>query len=157
MESLDLQTSAKCVEETVADNSLFTGENCTFDIECLSNMCYNNKCNAAVVGNSCVAGQCEAGLYCNEMHVCVAQMPIGTRQCTSDYQCVNNAGCDLDSLKVGICRRYFTAEAGSRVACGSTLGDVNILCQSGTAVVDTFSPGYCVCVEAPTSLASLPT
>ena len=121
------------------------GERCLNDTFCAVGNCESNLCYGEAVGQSCSSNNvCSPGLVCN-LTSGLTQFALAPGQgtCTSDYDCVNFAGC-----VAGTCVRYMTVEAGGKVD-GCAEDGTNYLCQNlGCATMKTGS----FCTEPVTSL-----
>ena len=92
-------------------------------------------CEGISKGQNCTkTEECNPGLYCHEINkqkVCTPLVKEGGN-CTSDYDCLNNLGCDIKSgeNQTGTCKKYFSIKDRAEVqSCNMNLLR-NILCQS---------------------------
>jgi hypothetical protein len=103
------------------------GANCTQNIDCVSNNCLNSHCIGADINQPCESTQdCNPGLYCKDK-LCKELLKVKETGCLVDYDCVNNAGCNINE-DVGTCLEYFSIEAGDTVS--SCENNLNRLCAN---------------------------
>lgn len=114
--------AAKPAEAT--SNIAWPGESCKVDQNCIYGMCIKGICNAQNLGMECsVSDQCNPGLYCKS-NKCAFQIEPDSSGCTSDYDCVNGAGCNF-----GICKNYFSISPNN-ISLSTCDNNQNILCQN---------------------------
>lgn len=127
----------------------YPGEKCHTDEDCgpYSTGCSNQVCQGLKQGSICKShSYCMPGLRCDQ--TCKAQLEIGSNGCKSDFDCVNNAGCDKNNNEdTGTCIEYWTLDNSQAV--GQCLNYSNWLCKSSTCLGSQ-------CVEAASS-SKLPT
>lgn len=88
--------------------SAFPGEFCSSDSWCKFGTCQDYSCVAQEFGAGCSSnGECNPGLRCSNQK-CVKQLQIGEQGCINDYDCVNNAGCDIN-----VCMGYYSVQNGN--------------------------------------------
>lgn len=133
------------------------GVACIYDEDCYgSNTCVSGFCKGAFVSQKCSINEdCDVNLFCLN-DVCADQVEAGKTGCLSDSDCVNNAGCDVESKverSLNLCRTYFgLLDYESLQNCTSD-GYINYLCDSGyCALIGEESQ----CWPAPVSKTSLP-
>ena len=115
----------------------YPGEFCSSDESCVYGFCYNFKCSAQSYGGNCATHlECNPGLMCHQGR-CSNQLKVG-QNCTEDFQCQNNAGCD------GTCKKYLSVTNQNWVHSCAKDGK-SMICQSGFCL-----NGYCL--PAPKSL-----
>lgn len=89
------------------ERNLYPGFFCTNNTQCISNKCENLTCIGLSEGSECQTnGFCAKGLFCWNGK-CTKQLAVGS-VCTSDYQCVNTAGCYYNQ-----CKEYLSLPDGS--------------------------------------------
>jgi hypothetical protein len=105
----------------------FPGEPCSQDSDCVAGMCYQSRCNSQTFMGQCTSNaDCNPGFYCNQAQsVCLFQLEINQTGCSSDFDCVNGAGCNFN-----VCVPYLTLLAGSPIS--QCTGNVNWLCGNLT-------------------------
>ncbi|CAG9319221.1 unnamed protein product [Blepharisma stoltei] len=111
------------------------GEKCTKNSDCNSlharGGCVGGTCVGSALNEICYTNDdCNPGLRCfNE--ICQPQIPIGQSQCTSDYDCVNGAGCNVANTPINsVCYPYFSI--ASHLPVGDCTSDnISYLCNSG--------------------------
>ncbi|CAG9333381.1 unnamed protein product [Blepharisma stoltei] len=114
------------------------GERCSDSSPCSSYAitgCVSEVCRGSGYNSQCYANDnCNPGYYCANNR-CIAQIEIGKPGCINDYQCVNNAGCDVSSSALsGICVEYFSVADYSEVK--NCNGYTNLLCKSSLCGID---------------------
>ncbi|CAG9316760.1 unnamed protein product [Blepharisma stoltei] len=93
---------------------------------CVSGICVGSQVNEVCYTND----DCNPGLRCLNQ-ICTPQIPIGQSQCTSDYDCVNSAGCNVaDTPQNSVCTPYFSISSHLPVG-DCTADNVSYLCNSG--------------------------
>ncbi|OMJ75904.1 hypothetical protein SteCoe_24844 [Stentor coeruleus] len=132
----------------------YPGESCTNNTDCISNICVSGVCKGTAQGGSCTSSsQCNVGLYCisqNYMFTCQPLIGVNEYGCTSDYDCINTAGCLFNVTgEPGICTYYYSLAIGTPIICNSASG-LNEFCQTGTCYSTGYSQ-YGNCTEAPVS------
>jgi hypothetical protein len=138
---------------------LYPGDPCTNGQQCISGSCSNFTCRGVRAGGICVSSQdCIVGYYCvSSGYIFTCQPLIQAYQygCGSDFDCVNNCGCNFGSSgPPGQCIPYFSLGYGQSVPCSSS--SLSYLCASGACYYQ--NSGYVgVCTPTPRSIASLPT
>ncbi|CAG9327172.1 unnamed protein product [Blepharisma stoltei] len=127
------------------------GEMCTNDLSCDSGVCDNGICNSLnYLGNCTIHDECNPGLYCSA-GMCIFQLQVGQQGCTSDYMCINSAGCLLNTNGVGVCKPYYSIAAGTQIP--SCTNNVNLLCSSGLCGT---KAGVAYCAQSVASSTALP-
>ena len=128
----DFTSNSTCVSLPSSPyNTSWPGDFCYSNSTCIApGYCSNAKCQGELSSSVCTdAGDCAPGNRCVS-GTCKVQLYIGfndgsfTMNCTSDYDCVNDAACES-----GNCFRYFSRSEGEFVE-NCTFG-VNWLCESG--------------------------
>lgn len=119
------------------------GESCVTDLNCAHGICQEDMCMGASFNQTCESDEdCNPGLYCGDDDICQFQYQIGESGCSRDYECVNNAGCNLTSTDSGICLPYLSLNTYDAVApCSNT---VNNLCSSGRCASNDTENFYCI-------------
>ena len=107
---------------------LYPGDKCE-KYNCTYGTCQKGVCVGKGKGETCSqTEQCGVGLYCNQK-VCTPLLKEGDKRCTSDYDCLNNLGCDkLPTATSGTCKRYFSIKDHAEVQNCNQFK--NSLCQS---------------------------
>ncbi|OMJ66025.1 hypothetical protein SteCoe_37278 [Stentor coeruleus] len=120
------------------------GDQCNLNNQCLSNLCFSNKCQGRPLGSSCTtSADCNIFLYCNEYtFTCVNQIAFD-HQCNNTYECSSNLACDGKK-----CVYYFSIPIGSSVYNVPNYG-LSYACTSGFAYNNT-------CSQAPISNSTNP-
>lgn len=127
-----------CEAVPQASGQAWAGETCNTTFPCVDSLvCTESRCSSPTPGGTCVANfQCGVSQFCGVDGVCEDLVQVGG-QCASDYQCVQNAGCDVSISEVsGICVRYFSKAAGQPLA--NCVSGSSLLCESSS------------CTEGPT-------
>ncbi|CAG9328665.1 unnamed protein product [Blepharisma stoltei] len=106
------------------------GETCNVNITCAFGTCQNKFCQGKTVGTACTqTGECNPGLYCSTTtNKCATQITIGGNGCHNDYECVNNAGCNITGDGTGQCVGYLSVEVDDEIA--QCANHYNLLCES---------------------------
>lgn len=121
------ETDALCQAVVEPTQHLYPGADCTSNNECISNNCQSKTCQGAGENKECKSSaDCNPGLYCKDK-LCADLIKVNETGCIIDYDCVNNAGCNLEN-GIGTCITYFTVEAGNTVS--SCENNLNKLCSS---------------------------
>ena len=142
-----------CQSIPPASGHSYPGEICNSTFPCISQLsCSNNRCSSPPLDGDCVANfQCGVSQYCGNSGECEDLVPVGG-QCTSDYDCVQNAGCDVSiSMTSGVCVRYLSKPAGSQIA--SCVSGYSLLCESSSCHE---SENGGTCMSLVTSPSALP-
>ena len=133
---------------TCADSPPYTpslaypGEFCLSNSDCITNLCQSNSCVGQRPGGGCTSNSdCGIGLYCNSAFFCSAQLNQ-YQTCNSDYECLNNLGCNRTIFEPGLCVPYYIIPNGSPVGmCIDLLTEsVSNLCSSGSCTL--LNPGF---------------
>ena len=153
--SLDLKNSStytvRCTPPSLNYTNLYPGEGpCFKNKNCVSQICENYVCQGVEISSPCnYTYQCEQGLVCegmdpslNETGTCSFALRPGHGLCTSDFDCVNNAGCDRNGENDGLCRPYFSIPVGGEVL--TCANHVSMVCE--TATCNTLANGTSVCI-----------
>lgn len=140
LDHLDVNDSStynvKCAYPTMNYSTLYPGESpCWDDGNCVSGTCVDYTCTGLKLGSACdFTYQCEPGLGCiyNEQQnktFCDDLIRPNKEGCVTDFDCVNNAGCDYDSInQIGMCRPYFSIKPGALILkCEDSF---SLLCES---------------------------
>lgn len=118
----------------------YPGEKCSKDTDCIySQGCsVTGVCRGLDVGANCTNSEyCSPGNSCQSVdgvYVCAALIGVDKSGCASDYDCVMNAGCNINSTTVltkNFCRAYGSYEAGSVIYSASCVSYESPLCASG--------------------------
>mmetsp|Transcript_28047 Transcript_28047/g.27734 ORF Transcript_28047/g.27734 Transcript_28047/m.27734 type:complete len:336 (+) Transcript_28047:78-1085(+) len=129
-------------------NIAYPGEPCQFDINCVQSICLKGICKGLPINSACTQdAQCDVGLFCFSSK-CSPQIAIGQPGCTKDSQCVNNAGCNIDT---GTCVAYLSFPPGTILS--SCTNNYNPLCSSQACAT---VQGKNYCQAQVKSLNSLP-
>lgn len=109
------------------------GEKCYSNADCSIHCsgCVGGVCVGSQVGERCYTNDdCNPGLRCFNQ-VCAAQIQIGGSGCTSDYDCVNGAGCNVaNTPSNSVCYPYFSIAPHLPVG-DCTSSGTSYLCSSG--------------------------
>jgi hypothetical protein len=120
-----------CSDPVTAYSNLYPGEAPCYQItDCLSNICQNSVCAGLPIGSFCSFNyQCQQGLSCSSLTgTCTNLIPPGQTGCTTDFDCVNTAGCDYNYTNgIGTCRLYFSVEIGDKIA--NCQNNTSLLCE----------------------------
>jgi hypothetical protein len=131
---------------TIPDNSKYPGEYCEEDKDCKTNKCSDKACVGEDEGSECLDNfECKPTLRCGENGTCVKLLEVGSTGCASDYDCVNNAGCNNLALETnGTCVTYYSLKTGDKL--GKCESGFNLLCTSLSCKTssDTGAAGVCV-------------
>ena len=102
---------------------VWPGEHCKIDSDCKYGVCYQSVCNSKVFGMPCLVNdECNPGLFCSSnSNTCAFQLEAKEKGCTSDYDCVNGAGCNS-----GICVLYYSLKPTATV--DTCINNFNNLC-----------------------------
>ncbi|OMJ86716.1 hypothetical protein SteCoe_11725 [Stentor coeruleus] len=120
----------------VTSNVAWPGESCKVDQNCIYGMCIKGFCNAQNLGMNCsVSDQCNPGLYCKS-NKCAFQIEANNPGCTSDYDCINGAGCNN-----GICVNYFSINLSTPLS--NCINNENLLCPNITCGMKSDKNYYC--------------
>jgi len=149
---------ADCYREVHQVHTKIPGESCYYAEDCwLSNVCFEGVCKGYGKEDSCTNDRdCELGLYCGG-GICKNQIAINSKGCLRDYDCVNNAGCQVvnsSDPSQNVCKPYFSLETGSEVLGCDRNGEVQALCSSGFCLE---SGNKSQCAEAPSLAGGVPT
>jgi hypothetical protein len=144
--------NSTCVFSYNLKKNLHPGSRCTTGEDCSFKVCINNVCAGATLNDKCVINtDCNPGFYCSYQGFCQTLIPVGSTGCINDYQCSNNAGCNITD-SIGTCIKSFSINAGEYVSsCLSQ--NYNFLCNSGTCVSKN---GFYVCIDAIENVAEDP-
>ena len=86
----------------------YAGDRCTSNSKCKSFVCVSGTCKGSAANSTCSDHEdCNPGLRCSHNGICMSLIQIGQSGCTNDYDCVNNAGCNITG-SVGTCVEYFS-------------------------------------------------
>lgn len=127
--------NVKCTSPATNYTLLYPGEKpCWSNSGCINNKCVDNTCVGLTLGETCTNNyECQAGLSCQQnifidIKTCEDLIRPNGVNCSTDTDCVNNAGCDFDSVHdLGVCRNYFSVDVGEIVLkCDNY---VNMLCK----------------------------
>lgn len=120
-----------CQESYEAVYHYYPGQECASDSECQSNVCQNEICQGNATGELCTGNKaCAVGLSCKG-GVCSNLISIGEFGCFNDYDCVNNAGCNMITAEGGgECVEYYSIDSYENV--DNCYGNYNRLCKSTT-------------------------
>lgn len=131
---------AKC---TYTDNyipySLLPGASCIYSEDCFTNNCIDGLC-IGTRGECANNSMCDVGYYCNSGY-CASQILVNTYGCSTDNDCVNSAGCLLNSTdsSKNKCVYYGSLPVGTKVYNSTTW-----LCETGFTYNET-------CMKPPVS------
>lgn len=110
----------------------YPGEKCHSDLDCneFSTGCVKQTCMGKSLGENCLGHEyCNPGLKCSQ--TCALQLPIGNSQCTTDFDCVNNAGCNkAENENFGTCVEYFSLQANTLIK--NCIENSSPLCESNS-------------------------
>lgn len=122
-----VKTNSTCVQvSTSAYKTAWPGESCNNDGDCAYGTCISHVCFGQQEYSFCSShDDCNVGMRCNQNR-CVAQLDIGDTGCTTDYDCVNNAGCTGSQ-----CVEYFSLKERAFVSCNGTEPQYSNFCASG--------------------------
>ena len=100
------ETESEC---STNERNLFPGEACSSNNECTSNKCGNLTCTGLSEKSKYTSNAfCALGFYCSKGKF-TKQIEINSEtKCTSDFDCVNTAGCFK-----GVCTKYLTLSVGT--------------------------------------------
>jgi hypothetical protein len=103
-------------------SALYPGESpCWSDENCVSGSCFDSICVGKPQLSPCqFSYECQPGLTCKpddfQVNRCFDLLRPGSLGCFKDEDCVNSAGCDIDSQhNIGMCRPYFSVKVGKQV------------------------------------------
>ena len=118
----------------------YPGDPCTDNSSCISATCTRGKCVGTLEGANCsTSSQCDPGLYCME-GTCQKQLPAGSTNCTSIFDCVNTAMCNTTTgSDTGNCVELFSVEEGTVVS--DCADNFSYMCESGSCVNEGFLTG----------------
>ena len=142
--------NVKCTSPASNYTLLYPGEKpCWSNSGCINNNCIDNTCTGLPLGGTCGNNyECQAGLSCQQniftdIMTCEDLIRPNGVNCSTDTDCVNNAGCDYDSVHyLGVCRDYFSVNVGEIVLkCDNY---VNMLCKHLQCAPDQNSTFKCV-------------
>ena len=86
----------------------YAGDRCTSNSKCSSFSCVSGTCEGKNLNSSCSDHEdCNPGLRCSQSGICINLIQIGQSGCTDDYECANNAGCNVTG-STGTCIEYFS-------------------------------------------------
>lgn len=123
----ELFTNGTCVEAS-SQPTLYAGESCNGPNQCIESSCVKNVCVGIASGKPCEeTSQCDAGLYCSDLHMCEPLIKAGS-YCLYDFMCQINSACHPNEQGEGICTPYFSLPNNSPVSC--TASGYQPLCQS---------------------------
>lgn len=146
--------SGQC-ESTETNPELgYPGDYCTSNSRCSSQSCVSGICQGGKLDSKCSDHHdCNPGLRCAANGVCTNLIQIGSAGCNNDYDCVNNAGCNMTG-STGKCLEYFSQPIGSTVAdCNS--GSSN-LCKTAQCSKSPKFGNLGVCKVSVQSVKNLP-
>ncbi|CAG9328818.1 unnamed protein product [Blepharisma stoltei] len=121
------------VPPSPTSQTAYPGEYCEDDSWCLYGTCKGGLCYGQEYGSNCQShGECNKGLRCSNGK-CVNQIAVNQTGCVNDYDCVNNAGCDINT-----CREYYSVANGDWVdMCENSQSQI---CGSGFCVYGLCQP-----------------
>lgn len=125
-------SNTTCEAVPQASGLAWAGETCNATFPCVDSIvCVEGRCSSPPLDDTCVANfQCGVSQFCGMDGICEDLVQIGG-QCTSDYQCVQNAGCDVSINEAsGTCVKYFSKGAGQPLA--SCVSGSSLLCASSS-------------------------
>lgn len=125
-------SNTTCQNVTASTGIAWGGEACNATFPCFGQLkCKDNRCSMPALDGNCVGNfDCGSSQFCGLDGVCDDLVEIGGT-CTSDYECVQNAGCDVSiTASVGVCTPYLSKAEGTPVAnCASGF---SLLCESSS-------------------------
>lgn len=152
------QTNSTCEQSPPSPSvNAWPGEKCTLASDCSNHAkhgCVNSICVGSLSGENCFTNDdCNPGLRCFNQQ-CVDQIHVGGTGCTSDYDCVNGAGCNLGTFPAdSICFPYFSINPHLPVGSCSSL-NTSMLCNSGLCME---YEGVYECMNTLSSSKKIPT
>lgn len=146
--------SGQCETEQSYNELGYAGDFCSSNSRCLSMNCVTGICQGGKVDSKCSDHQdCNPGLRCTAGGYCAALISIGSTGCSNDYDCVNNAGCNMTG-STGRCLEYLSQPIGSIVSdCNS--GSSN-LCKTAQCTKQPKFGTVGTCKVSVQSLKNLP-
>ncbi|CAG9316793.1 unnamed protein product [Blepharisma stoltei] len=150
-------SSCTTIPDTTAVTNLYPGETCSANSMCASNNCTKAHCVGVSLNGTCTKHDyCGPGLRCAS-GTCKALLNINEVGCTTDYDCVPKAGCNITSTG-GVCVEYFSLPLSSVISnCTKTKqGGYSNLCKSGVCLYTSLFSTKGTCSNAPTSVATTP-
>ena len=131
---VNIPDTATCEDPPSAKSTYLAGEKCSNSDDCWPGVsCQSGKCKGRSRGGTCTTNmECDVGLYC-KAGLCSSQIHIGHTGCLIDADCVNNAGCDINSSTnrdLNVCKEYFKLDDYETLGSCETEGEVNYLCES---------------------------
>lgn len=137
------KSNSTCTELPFVTNYKYPGEKCHYNQECDPHLygCEDETCQGKSLGGLCDEhSDCNPGLRCFE-GICNKQIDIGITGCKTDYDCVNNAGCDnSNSATEGTCIKYWSLTDNSFIS--SCENYSNFLCKSSTCRENSCVPAF---------------
>ncbi|CAG9329171.1 unnamed protein product [Blepharisma stoltei] len=134
------QQNSTCIGDQPPITSFaWPGEKCADSSDCNSHAkhgCIGGICVGAYLNEYCkTSDDCDPGLRCVN-NTCQKQIPVGGSGCSTDYDCVNHAGCNTGtSLQNSYCVSYYSIGDHMPVgACSKT--NVGALCDSGSCMLN---------------------
>ena len=123
-----LNQTIHCTEPQMNYTNLYPGESpCYSDSNCVSGVCENSVCVGAGFGIACnYTYECQQELGCigtvfendtvEDPGQCLPLLKPNHGNCISDFDCVNNAGCDYSfNNSYGTCKTYFSVPVGGQI------------------------------------------
>ena len=96
-------TTANATCEPPGPPDLNPGEYCITDLQCMSELCIDNRCSGQDNGDTCSSALlCNVGYYCTSENVCAPVLDNGSK-CETDDQCLTLSYCPF-----GKCVAYFS-------------------------------------------------
>ncbi|CAG9326014.1 unnamed protein product [Blepharisma stoltei] len=145
--STSYQFNYTCQETYVPPVNSYPGEWCKTDDDCapgLSLTCQNGICVGVSNGEYCSwSEQCNPGLRCTN-NTCIPQLQIGESGCTWDYDCVNNAACNIISYSnpsQNTCYGFHSFKVHDEV--GECYSGFHTLCQYYYCAQNSDGKSYC--------------
>ena len=119
-----------CQLQNTTKSLSYSGEKCNNNTDCYSKICTGNLCVGISQGKACLSTLvCAVGLSCIGS-LCLPLINIGNSGCSSDYDCVNNAGCSYINFQgLGTCIEYYSL--AEYTILNTCYGNKNKLCSSG--------------------------
>lgn len=141
----DNQSNSTCQTLPNITNSGWPGEKCSTNNDCnfyAYKGCVSGICTGAPKGYGCHdSNYCNPGLYCNK-RFCTPQIQVGQTGCSTDFDCVNGAGCDFTGdVTNSTCVNYLSLAAHSPVS--QCKKNQNKLCKSSLCA-ELNGANYCV-------------
>lgn len=132
----------------------FPGEECRDAADCeFAKNCTAGICIGALEGDECRENeQCNPGLRCNsQSKQCETLLAANSVGCSTDEDCIQDAGCNITDSGQGICLPYFSVGLGEIVSNCDENYEISDLCETGWCVKSGFLVTHGQCVDAPIS------